>query len=189
MPKAPPTDEALMGAYQQGDTSAFETLYDRYAGRVYGYLKRRLSRREEQDEVFQQIFMKLHRSRSQYSSRYPFSQWLFVISRSVLLDYQRKRGISPTEIATAGIESLETVPSRTSGLEPFDGLETRSHVDAPWDRLTPEQSQVIQWRVLEERSFAEIAARLSRSEASVRQILSRALKKLRQSGFGSKGTK
>jgi RNA polymerase sigma factor (sigma-70 family) len=172
-------DEALMRAYQTGDLAAFEALYRRNAGRVYGYLKQRLKRPEERDEVFQQIFLKLHRSRSGYSREYSFSQWLFVISKSVLLDYIRQRNRSPSDLtANEGIEIEEvTTPlsqEDTSGS--YKGVEAMESLNL----LPPEHRQVVSWRVLEELSYEEIAAKLNRSEVSVRQILSRALKKLRQ---------
>jgi len=168
-------DEALMQAYQTGDLPAFEELYRRSSGRVYGYLKSRLARPEERDEVFQQIFLKLHRTRSQYSIEHSFSQWLFVISKSVFIDYLRKKRRSPADLGTAEINEIEKIHAPLSQNE---GVQAYSKMEA-LASLTIEQQKVVGWRVLDELSYQEIASKLNRSETSVRQILSRALKKLR----------
>jgi RNA polymerase sigma-70 factor, ECF subfamily len=173
-------DETLMKSYQAGDLAAFDVLYQRNAGRVYGYLKARLPRAEERDEVFQQIFLKFHRCRERYSSQYSFSQWLFVISNSVLMDYLRSRNRSPSDLATADLSEAETIPSPLSQTEGTPAYEDTGVTEA-LSGLQPEQRQVVSWRVFDELSYEEIASRLNRSEASVRQIISRALRKLRAS--------
>ena len=172
---------ALMQAYQAGDLAAYQVLYQKSAGRVYGYLKGRLKRPEERDEVFQQIFFKLHRTRARYSSEYSFYQWLFVISKSVLFDYLRKKGRESNDLATEGVEELEKIAAPES--VPVDP-DSEREVAKTLGVLTSEQKQIVNWRVLDELSYEEIAAKLNRSELSVRQILSRSLKKLRRISYG-----
>jgi len=57
------SDEELMKAYQLGNAEAFELLYGRYSPRVYGYLCKKISNRVAADDVFQTIFLKLHKFR------------------------------------------------------------------------------------------------------------------------------
>ena len=49
------SDEEIMELYQAGDFSAFETLYCRHAGRVFEYLKKKVSVESAQD-LLQEIF-------------------------------------------------------------------------------------------------------------------------------------
>ncbi|MBW6510104.1 MAG: hypothetical protein K0A94_11250 [Desulfuromonadales bacterium] len=55
-----PSDEQLMTAYADGDTQAFQVLYERHKGRLLGYLYSKLRDRDEAEEVFQITFAKLH---------------------------------------------------------------------------------------------------------------------------------
>src|SRR3989338_5977637 len=56
-------DELLMVQYANGDEIAFQELYRRYRARAYGYLSRRVRNSGVADELFQKVFLKLHRSR------------------------------------------------------------------------------------------------------------------------------
>lgn len=171
-----PSDEELMELYQRnGDESAFSALYRRHSGRVYGYLSRRVAARQERDDLHQAVFLRFHQSRQLYDPRYPVLQWLFVIARSTLVDHARKQsrslpwgdGTAVTEIAAPAAPTVPMTPA--GGLESLAGLSGR-------------EREALELRVLDELSYREIARKLGASEPSVRQIVSRALRKLRLKG-------
>ncbi len=154
-----------MLAYQKGDSKAFYELYSRHSPRVYGYLKKRLIRKEERDEVFQKIFLKFHKCRAQFSPKYKLVQWLFVISKSELIDHFRK--LNPSRMAK---EEIDFIPSKTFEDNSFELLES----------LSEEQKNVINWRIMDGLSYSEISKIINRPSPTVRQIFSRAIKKLRK---------
>lgn len=51
------SDEELMKRYQFGEFEAFEVLYNRHSGRVFGYLCKRTSR-ENASDLVQEVFLK-----------------------------------------------------------------------------------------------------------------------------------
>lgn len=157
-----------MRAYQQGEARAFSLLYQRHAGRVYAFVKRRVKSSDEADEIFQATFLKIHRFRHRFDAKYPFAQWLYVITKSVLLDHLRKRGRSVPIEDGVEVSQIEVPPA----LKRETDLEVLQVLNA-------EQRKVVEMRIFEENSYEQIAARLGRNEAAVRQILSRALKKLK----------
>ena len=161
-----------MRAYLGGDERAFETLYRRHSARVYGYLRRKLRDRALVDEVFQGVFLKLHKTRRNYDPAYPFVQWLFVVVRTTLVDHFRKAG-RQVPIADEPLDE-----DRLSQNPPPPSLDSEKEWEA-LNRLPPEQRQAIEMRVIDERSYEEIARKLNRSEAGVRQLVSRGLRKLR----------
>lgn len=67
------SDEELMRSYQKGDLMAFEVLFKRYAGRVLGFLSKKLSQVQLAQDLGQDVFLKLHRSRAQYAPHLPFA--------------------------------------------------------------------------------------------------------------------
>lgn len=161
-----------MLAYQSGDYASFEELYRRYSGRVYGFLSRKMNYRHEAEEVHQQAFMKLHSARQTYSREYLFSQWLFVIVKTSLLDFWRKGSRQKT------VEN-EFVHDAAIALEPSPAVGAASVAEVDLEVLSPAQREAVRMRYLEELSYEQIAQRLDRSSVSVRQLVSRALRLLR----------
>ena len=80
------SDEELMSRYKFGEYPAFEELYRRHSGRVYGFILKRVKSRERAEELFQESFLRLHRNRSRYNDSLPFLPWLFTIARSAMID-------------------------------------------------------------------------------------------------------
>lgn len=164
------SDEELMVLYQQGRMDAFNLLYERHSARVYGYLRKKIRNSAEVSDVFQAVFMKVHRSRGLYNSEFPFLPWLFTVARTVLLDAARKDGKQGHVIAMGDEFEAEA----TTLTEPIDvavhGLET----------LPLQQRQAIDLRYREDQSFEEIAQTLNTSPANVRQLISRGIRQLRK---------
>lgn len=167
-----------MRAYLGGDDKAFEALYRRHSGKVYGYLRKKLSDRAVVDEVFQSVFLKLHQTRRNYDPAYPFAQWLFVVAKTTLFDHFRKAGRQVKVLDEPFDEEL------LSQNPPSPALNSGKELEA-LGALPPEQRQAVEMRVFDERSYEEIAVKLSRSQESVRQMVSRGLKKLRLLRGGS----
>lgn len=165
------TDEDLMVLYQGGNILAFDVLYARYSSRIFGFLRKKLSGDKVAQDLTQEVFLKLHRSRHQYNYTLPFSPWIFSITRSIFLDYLKKDN-KEDAVDSESIESLmaqnqESVEVITESKEELlSGLPSR-------------QKQVLSMRVYDEATFEEIAERLSTSPDNARQLFSRSLKTLR----------
>ena len=86
------TDETLMLAYRDGDASAFEALYARHRGRLFRYLLHQCGRREQADEMFQEIWMSVIRARSSYEVSAKFTTWLYRIAHNRVIDGFRAHG-------------------------------------------------------------------------------------------------
>ena len=176
------TDEELMIKYQAGEYYAFEELFKRHSKKVFSFLGKRLSNKEEAEDLFQQVFSKFHQSKHTYSPQYAFTQWLFVVAKSVLLDHwcKENRRIKQTAayIKASEVESQENSNDNTSLPE---------SITATLSSLPTHQRQALELRVMDELSYAEISKRLKYSEANVRQLVSRAIRKIRQSINTPKG--
>lgn len=170
------TDEDLMLLYQKGDERALEELYRRYCGRIYSYLKKRLSDRNWVDDVFQQIFIKLHQTRHHYNPVYRFDQWIFVMTKTVLLDFWKTTDVKTRRYFSLPLESVPSVDMPIS--QPL--IEESSLIsEALMASLSPDQRSAIELKFIDELSYQEMAVRLGRTEESVRQLVSRAIRKVR----------
>ncbi|MBI3555979.1 MAG: RNA polymerase sigma factor [Deltaproteobacteria bacterium] len=165
------SDEELMVLYQRGDEASFGVLYARHSGRVYGFLMNSLRDKPMADDVFQATFMKLHRARSSYDPCFPFVPWLFTVCRGVMIDSIRKAGRIHEDL---DLEAVERAQARGQDQEQ-DALPELPNLAS----LPAAQRKAVELRYGQELSFDEIAGRLDTSPLNVRQLVSRAIKKLR----------
>lgn len=156
-----------MRAYQSGDFESFELLYERHKGRVFGFLIKKLRSRSEAEDVFQGTFLKLHTARRHYDPSFKFTPWLFTVCQSVLKDHFRKKK-----------RVLEDGDNKV--LSEAAAIEIQGSPELSLDSLDGNQQVALKMRFSEDASFDEIAKRLETSSVNARQIVSRAIKKLRK---------
>ena len=163
------TDEELMVRYQGGDEEAFKELYRRHSPKVYGFIGSRVKDPGIRDDIFQAVFMKLHQARAHYDSSFPFIPWLFTVTKSVLINNVRKQNRRLEDLNELALEKAQVPQTEEQNLKlpKLAGLNEM-------------QQKAMELRYgAEEFSFEQIAERLSTSPANVRQLISRAIKKLR----------
>ena len=171
-----PSDEWLMKKFAEGHDEYFSTLYWRYSSRVYGYLKKKLSDRSMVDEIFQEVFLKIVKSRRSFKSDGHFAPWLFSIVRHCMIDgFRQKAHQTKTLEAVAASSTSDTSDSEVSPY-PID-LETLL------GSLTEKDKMVLTLRYVEDLPFANVASKTGFSLANVRQIASRAIQKLRKERY------
>lgn len=173
--KVSPTDEELMRRYLSGEMDAFTELYARHSPRVHSYLSKKLDRRPDVDELHQSVFLKFHKIRHQYDPKYPVLQWLFVIAKTTLVDFYRRQGRRIDEAGDISVEDAERIQTHENSSE----LSQKPDLPA-LEGLSADQRQAIEWRYMDDLTFEQIAKKLGKSESGVRQILSRAIRKLRK---------
>src|SRR5947209_5937545 len=88
-------DVGLMLQVQRGSTEAFAHLQQRYTPRVFGYFCRLLRDRSEAEDLTQEVFLRLYRSRDRYQPRARFATWVFHITQNVARNALRSRRRHP----------------------------------------------------------------------------------------------
>lgn len=169
------SDEDLMELYKLGNSIAFDILFQRNAGPVLGYLRRRITKDKDAQDILQDVFLKLHRSKHQYDRTLPFSPWLFSIARSVWLDCLKKKNleyVSESEVIENRINLIESKESGFNIESPGMDLKVLNQLPEP-------QKVAVSLRVIDDATFDEIALKLSTSPDNARKLVSRGLKKLR----------
>lgn len=117
---APPTDESLMRGYRDGDARAFDALYSRHKGATYRYFLRHASGdRSAADELHQDLWLRVIRSRASYAPDAKFSTWLYTLARNRLIDHWRTRhGITLASLDDeATVVQAEAAVAATSAVD------------------------------------------------------------------------
>jgi RNA polymerase sigma-70 factor (ECF subfamily) len=164
------SDEILMQAYLDGDAQAFRELYGRYSQAIYRFLRKRLTREEDAADVLQAVFLKFHRIRDRYQSKYSVLQWLYVVARSELVDFQRKNQ------SLAQLEKNWLEMSQTHSSASLNWVDWKDLLEA----LPEESRKIFVERALGDDDFEAIASRLGKEADAVRQVFRRTRLKLQE---------
>ena len=175
------SDEELMELYQSSDYFAFEILYHRHSGRFYQYLNSKVGT-ELAQELLQDTFARIHKSRDKYNTQFPFLPWAFTIARNLLRDHYK---LAETRRVQKSV-SMESVFMEAAP-ETVD-VNSLNQLELSIDGLPKNQQKALRLRYLNDWSFVKIAEEIETSPQNVRQLISRGLKKIRSS-FNSQGGK
>ena len=84
------TDEELLAAHIEGDSSAFQDLMDRYKNDLLHFLIRFVGSTAAAEDVFQETFLQIHISAETFDPSRRFKPWLFTIAANKGRDWHRK---------------------------------------------------------------------------------------------------
>lgn len=118
-----PDDSVLMLRYKDGDTAAFETLYRRHTDPLYRYLLRLCRHRDTAEDIFQDVWGKIVKSRASYRPTAKFTTFLYRVAHNCFIDHVRrnKRHSNNTEMEVEHYahpgETLETATERSLAKE------------------------------------------------------------------------
>jgi len=85
-----PEDSALMLRYRDGDVAAFETLYQRHKDALYRYLLRLCHHRDTAEDIFQDVWGKIIKSRQNYRPTAKFTTFLYRVAHNCFIDHIRR---------------------------------------------------------------------------------------------------
>lgn len=84
-------DNALLEAYLEGESTAFELLVDRYQDRLVNYINGIIHDYEQSVDLTQETFIRLFKNAHRYEGKYKFSTWLYRIATNIAIDELRGR--------------------------------------------------------------------------------------------------
>ena len=149
---------------KEGDRSALQFLYVRYAKEVHRYVKSIVGDHHEAEDITQGVFLKLMRVLGSYTPReVPFAAWLRRVARNAALEHLRSRRPMP-------VRELQTDEQSREELR----CERVRDLRQALERLPYEQREVLILRHLAGLSPGEIARMLDKTEAAVHGLHHRA---------------
>jgi RNA polymerase sigma factor (sigma-70 family) len=173
------SDDDLLAATAAGDADAYAIFYRRHCDLVLAFLRARVGQPEVAFDLAAETFASAAASAQRYTpGDAPAAAWLLGIARHKWLESRRRGRVEDRvrrELRLAPVrledEDLVLVEERASA--------GAARLGALLERLPADQRAALVARVVDERSYVDIASELGCSEQVVRQRVSRGLRRLR----------
>lgn len=162
-------DERLIAMARSGNAGAFETIVDRYQGRLLGFCRQMLGSTEDAEDILQEVFVNAYRAMLADEREINLRPWLYRIARNRCLNHLRK----PTADAR---ESMDMVPAveASSTAEKVHNREEFRQLLTDVSKLPETQRSALLLREMDALSYEEIAHAMDTSVPSVKSLLVRA---------------
>jgi RNA polymerase sigma-70 factor (ECF subfamily) len=180
-------DIRLMLRVRNDEAGAFEELVEQYQHRLVAVMHHLIGNAEEAEDLAQEVFLRVYRSRKKYRPKAKFSTWLFTIANNLALNSLRSRQRKP-------VVSLEVHDSGPLGPRPAEQLvqdrgkqpvqhlqqaELAAVVQRALEGLNERQRMAVVLNKFEDMSYEEIAQVMNLSTKAIKSLLSRARSNLR----------
>ena len=169
----------LVRMAQEGDTSSFGELYERFFDQIYRYVSFKTGSPSEAEDITGEVFVRMLESIHKFKWQgHPVSSWLFRIAHNLVVDHFRRKGkrnVVSLDNATINVEAV--------------AVDVDSHIDTEMSMdevrkamvgLTVLQKEVISLRFAAGLSVAETAEAVGKKENAVKALQHAGLKKLRR---------
>ncbi len=176
-------DAQLMLRVREGDEGSFALLLNQHRRPVAHFLFRMVQNQAVSEELAQEVFLRVYRSRASYEPTAKFTTWLYRIATHVALnsirDRKHERGQESLEE-----EVVEGVGRQIADLQP--NVEHRMVRDARLqevrkaiDELPEKQKAAVLMHKYQELGYDQISKALGISESALKSVLFRAYETLR----------
>ncbi len=163
------SDEELMERVQDGDSAAYDMLFERHHPRIYGFLLRRTRDTQRAADQFQETFLSVYRARHTWKRGRPFRPWLYTIAANLSRDAARRAA------------RVEEEPFKEAYMRPdHPRPDTRLHLEEAIAGMPDSLRDAFLLGVVEGFDHREVAAQLDISPDNARARISRARAWLRK---------
>src|ERR1043165_4501616 len=176
-------DAELMLRVKEGDGASFGVLLEKHRSSVVHFLYRMIQNHAVAEELAQEVFLRVYRSRSTYEPTAKFTTWLFRIATHLALNSLRD-GKNERSQERLDDDSNEMPARQVRDVQP--SVEQRMVYEARLDEirraigtLPDKQRAAVLMHKYEEMEYSQIAKVLNCSESAVKSLLFRAYETLR----------
>lgn len=176
-------DVRLMLRVRDDDAAAFEELVLRYQRRLLSVLEHLIGRRDQAEDLSQDVFLRVYRARKRYVPGAKFSTWFFTIAnnvaRNALRSQSRRKEINLNTVGSGplSVRPLEQLVQAASGQMPTRQLDKSEMVEIirlAMESLNDRQRLAVLLSKFEGMSYDEIALTMELSPQAIKSLLSRA---------------
>ena len=176
-------DAELMLRVKQGDGTSFGVLLEKHRASVTHFVYRLVQEQAVAEELAQEVFLRVYRSRASYEPTAKFKTWLFRIATHLALNWIRderhERGTERLDDVPADVPARQVSDRRPSVEDELVYQVKLAEIRRAVAALPDKQRAAVLMHKYEEMEYAQIAKVLGCSESAVKSLLFRAYETLR----------
>lgn len=171
-------DTELVKQLRKGDVKAFDSLFEIYSQKLFGFALKYFKSDSDAEELVQEVFVKVWESRRSLKSEHSFKSYLFTIALNQIRKHFNKKAVS-----LRYIESLQNNPEFATQLLPEDNDYDRilQQINNIIDQMPERRREIFTKSKIEGKSSKEIASELNITPGTVDNQVSEAMKFIRSS--------
>ncbi len=171
------TDEELILLFQKEDVRAFNELVNRYKDRLVNFIFRYTGNKEESEDLAQDTFLRLYKSKHLYVEIAKFSTWFYTIALNLTRTYMNKKNKMKTTSISNYYDDEEKDYELTSGyILPDDSANAATEgeiIQNAISSLNPKFREVIILRDIQDLDYEEISKITSLPLGTVKSRINR----------------
>jgi len=180
------SDAEVMLRVKAGDDSAFDYLVQKYRRPIVSFMYRMAHNSATAEELAQEVFLRVYRSRGNYEPSAKFSTWLYRIATNLGVNHARdtrhERAENTVNLDEADSETGQTVdlPDKTPSIEEeILQRERLAAIRQKIEALPERQKMAVLMHKYQQMDYRQIADVLKLSESATKSLLFRAYETLR----------
>jgi RNA polymerase sigma-70 factor (ECF subfamily) len=182
-----PTDAEIMLRAKAGDQAAFDYLVQKYRRPMVSFMYRMARNSAAAEDLAQEVFLRVYRSRANYEASAKFTTWLYRIATNLAVNHARDTRHERPEVQVSIDETNEEsgttldVPDRSLNAEQVIVLQERMMAIRSKVEALPEQQRLaVIMHKYQQMDYKQIADVLKKSESATKSLLFRAYETLRE---------
>jgi RNA polymerase sigma-70 factor (ECF subfamily) len=181
------SDAEIMLRVKAGDQSAFEYLVQKYRRPMLSFMYRMARNAAAAEDLAQEVFLRVYRSRENYEASAKFTTWLYRIATNLAVNHARDTRHERPEVQVSldepGEESGTTLELPDASLNAEQAMVVRERMMAirrKVEALPEQQRLAVIMHKYQQMDYKQIAEVLKKSESATKSLLFRAYETLRE---------
>src|SRR4029450_4412523 len=183
-----PDVRSMLRVRDADDATAFGELVERFQHRLIAIMHHLVGNAEEAEDLAQEVFLRVYRTRKKYHPKAKFSTWLFTIANNLALNALRSRQRKPSiplNVRDSGplgprpaeqlVKDKENQPVQRLQQQELAGI-----IRQALETLNERQKMAVVLNKFEDMNYAEIAEGMGLSTKAVKSLFMRARSRLRR---------
>ncbi|RIH62821.1 RNA polymerase sigma-70 factor [Mariniphaga sediminis] len=159
----------LVKLLKKGDMTAFDVIYKKYSRRLYGFVFRYVKQDTDTEEIVQEVFLKIWKSRDNINIYSSFESFLFTIAHNATVNLLKRKATEQKYIEH--IKSLQYVDETYELTDEIHYKELKHKFQNLLNELSPRQKEIFHLSREEGLNHKEIAEKLGISTNTVKNHL------------------
>ena len=181
------TDADVMLRVKEGDDSAFDYLVQKYRRPMVNFMARMARNSAVAEELAQEVFLRVYRSRGSYQVSAKFTTWLYRIAANLAVNHARdtrhERSEKTVSLDAPDPENGRTLDVPDAALDAEESLVRRERLRAIREQVQalPERQRLaVVMHKYQQMDYRQIGEVLKLSESATKSLLFRAYETLRE---------